>query len=297
MTTRERDVRVADGRVLRVLDTGPADGHALFVLHGSPASRLLHDSWLAAAEDAEVRLLSYDRPGYGGSSPRPDRTIADTATDVAVIAEELRVDRFAVWGASGGGAHALACAALPPDRVVAAAVVTSLAPYDAPGLDWFAGMAEAAAQNPRLALVGRDALEPVGAQVAEAVKVIDPAQLLAVFEPMLSPPDRATFDLKLAAAVLADWREALAAGGEGLVEDYLAVVAPWGVDLGSVRVPVTLWWGEQDRVIPPPHGRWLAGVIPGAQLRLFPDDGHFSLLFGRDREVIAWLAERLRRGR
>lgn len=297
MTTRQAGIQLADGRVLRVLDTGPGDGPALVVCHGTPASRLLHDRWLKAAADAGLRLVCYDRPGYGRSSPQPKRTIADTASDVAALANQLGIDRCAVWGSSGGGAHALACAALLAERVVAAAVVTAFAPYDAAGLDWFAGMAEGAAQNPRLALAGRDALEPAGAQLAEAVKAIDAAQLIAVFDPMLSPSDRAVFDTKLAAAVLVDWREGLAPGGEGFVEDYLAVMAPWRVDLGRVRVPVTLWWGEQDRVIPAAHGRWLAGVIPGAELRLFPEDGHFSLQFGRDREVIGWLAGLLRRSR
>ena len=297
MTMREADLQLADGRVLRVVDTGPADGPAVVVCHGTPASRLLHDSWLKAAADAGLRLVCYDRPGYGGSSPQPDRTIADTASDVAVLADQLGIGRFAVWGSSGGGAHALACAALLAERVVAAAVVTSFAPYDAAGLDWFAGMAQGAAQNPRLALAGREVLEPAGAQLVEAVKVIDAAQLVAVFDPILSPSDRVVFDRKLAVAVLADWREGLASGGEGFVEDYLALVAPWRVDLGRVQVPVTLWWGEQDLVIPAAHGRWLASVIPGAELRLFPEDGHFSLQFGRDHEVIGWLAGLLPRSR
>jgi pimeloyl-ACP methyl ester carboxylesterase len=297
MTTREADLQLADGRVLRILDTGPADGPAVVVCHGTPASRLLHDSWLDAAADAGLRLVCYDRPGYGRSSPQPERTIADTASDVGVLADQLGVDRFAVWGSSGGGAHALACAALLADRVVAAAVVTSFAPYAAAGLDWFAGMAEGATVNPRLALAGREVLEPAAAQFVEAVKAIDASQLIAVFDPMLSPSDRAVFDPKLAAAVLVDWREGLAPGGEGFVEDYLAIMAPWGVDLGGVQVPVTLWWGEQDRVIPAAHGRWLAGAIPGAELRLFPEDGHFSLQFGRDREVIGWLVGLLRRSR
>jgi pimeloyl-ACP methyl ester carboxylesterase len=103
MATHERDVRLADGRVLRVLDTGAADGQPVVVFHGTPASRRLHEVWVTAAQDAGLRLLSYDRPGYGGSPPRPGRTMADTAADVAAIAAALGVDRFAVWGTSGGG--------------------------------------------------------------------------------------------------------------------------------------------------------------------------------------------------
>ena len=161
MTTREQDVRLADGRVLRVLDTGPADGHAVLVCHGTPASRRLHDGWVTAAADAGLRLISYDRPG---------RTIADTASDVAAIADDLGLDRFAVWGPSAGGPHALTCAALLADRVVAAAVVASYAPYNAPGLDFFAGMSEGGTQLLKLATAGRDALQQVLPQAAEAVR-------------------------------------------------------------------------------------------------------------------------------
>lgn len=295
MATREQDVRLADGRVLRVLDTGAADGQPVVVFHGTPASRRLHEVWVTAAQDAGLRLLSYDRPGYGGSTPRPGRTMADTAADVAAIADALGVDRFALWGTSGGGPHALASAALlTDDRLVAAAVLASYAPYDAPGLDFFAGMSEGLAQLLKLATGDREALHQVLAQSAEAVRVGTPQQWVAQMSPTLSPPDQAVFDPELAAAILADWREGLTPGVEGWVDDYLALLAPWGIDLARVRVPVRLWFGEQDLAMPAAHGRWLADAIPGAQLRLLPDEGHFSLIFRRYREVIDWLADQLR---
>jgi pimeloyl-ACP methyl ester carboxylesterase len=297
MTTREQDVRLANGRVLRVLDTGGAGGHLVVVLHGTPASRRLHEVWVTAAADAGLRLLVHDRPGYGGSTPWPGRTMADTAADVAAIADELGVDRFAVWGTSGGGPHALACVALLTDRVVAAAVVASYAPYDAAGLDFFAGMSEGGTQLLKLTTAGRDALHQVLSQAAEAVRLGTPEQWIEQMSPMVSPPDRALFDAKLAAAILADWREGLRPGVEGWVDDYLALLAPWGIDLGSVRAPVRLWFGELDWSMPAAHGRWLADAIPGAELRMFPDEGHFSLQFGRYREVMDWLAGQLRGGR
>lgn len=111
---------------------------------------------------------------------------------------------------------------------------------------------------------------------------------------MVSPPDQAVFDAELAAAILADWREGLTPGVEGWVDDYLALLAPWGIDLGRVRVPVRLWFGAQDWSMPAAHGRWLADAIPGAQLELFPDEGHFSLISRRYREVVDWLADQLR---
>ena len=297
MTTRDHDVRLADGRTLRIQDSGATQAPAVVFCHGTPGSRLLHERSLAAAADAGLRLLAYDRPGCGGSTRQPDRTVADAAADVSAIADQLQLGRFAVWGASGGGPHALACAALLADRVVAAAVVASPAPYDAPGLDWFAGMAERNVQRFKLALAGRGAMQPVLGQSAQAFVAADPAQSIALFDPLLSPPDRAVLDTKLAGFQLAVFREAFAAGVEGWIEDDLAFVAPWGFDLGSLRVPMAVWHGEQDLAVPAAHGRWLAGAIPGAGLRLLADDGHLSLIFGREREVVGWLAEQLHRER
>jgi pimeloyl-ACP methyl ester carboxylesterase len=295
LTTRDFDVQRADGRVLRVQDSDAPELPAVFVLHGTPGSRVLHDGALAIAADAGVRLLCYDRPGYGGSTPQRDRIIAHGAADVAAIADELGIGRFAVVGASGGGSYALACAALLPDRLVAAATLTSLAPFDAPGLDWFAGMAEVNVQQFTRAAGGREAVQPLLEQMAGGFKAVDPAQFVELYGPGFPPPDRAILDTTVAGHILVPTVEGLAAGVEGFVEDELAVVAPWGVELARVRVPVALWQGEQDQLIPAGHARWLAETIPGAELRLSADDGHLSIIYGRDREAIAWLAEQLRR--
>ncbi|MCY7324608.1 MAG: alpha/beta hydrolase, partial [Microbacteriaceae bacterium] len=138
-----RDIRLDDGRNLRVHDTGAGSGSAPTLIwhHGSPQTGALLEPLVAAAAARGIRLLSYGRPSYGGSSSLPGRTVASAATDVAEIADELGIDRFAVMGASGGGPHALACAALLPDRVLAVALLACIAPSDAEGLDFFAGMA------------------------------------------------------------------------------------------------------------------------------------------------------------
>jgi pimeloyl-ACP methyl ester carboxylesterase len=291
--TRDHDLQLADGRVLRYQIAGTAHGDAVFLLHGALGSRLVHNSLSAAATDAGIRLVSYDRPGYGGSTPHPGRTVASAADDVAAIADQLGVERLAVWGQSGGGPSALACAALLPDRVAAAAAVAPLAPYQAPALDWFAGMAEDVAQMHRLAIAGRDALQQAMPQLAEALTSADLARFVEFSSPTLPPPDQAILKTNAAAHLFANLREGLAPGAEGGIEDELALVAPWEVDLAGVRVPVSLWSGEQDTDTPAGHARWLAAAIPGAESRLFPEDGHLSLIYGREREVLDWFAQEL----
>jgi pimeloyl-ACP methyl ester carboxylesterase len=284
--------------VLRVLDAGAAAGPIVVFFHGTPASRLVPGPWLEAVADAGIRLLSCDRPGYGGSTPRPGRSVANAAADVAAVVNELGVGRFAVWGVGGGSPHALACAALLADRVVAAAAVEPVAPYDAPGLDWLAGMGEGNVQEFTLALGGRDALRAALIPAAERLKAVDPAQDGEVFGAGHAPPDRAILaSPRVAAFLLACMREGLATGVEGWVQDDLALVAPGGVELGGIGVPVALWHGAQGRLVPATHARWLAAAIPGAALRLLPEEGTLSMIFGRASEVIGWLAEQLRRTR
>jgi pimeloyl-ACP methyl ester carboxylesterase len=189
--TRDHDLQLADGRVLRYQIAGTAHGHAVFLLHGALGSRLVHNSLSAAASDAGIRLVSYDRPGYGGSTPHPGRTVATAADDITAIADQLGVDRLAVWGQSGGGPFALACAALLPDRVATAAAVAPLAPYQAPALDWFAGMADDVAQMHRLAVAGRDALQQAMPQLAEALTSTNLARFVEFSSPTLPAPDQA----------------------------------------------------------------------------------------------------------
>jgi pimeloyl-ACP methyl ester carboxylesterase len=205
----------------------------------------------------------------------------------------LGADRLAVWGTSAGGPFALACAALLPDRVAAAAAVAPLAPYQAPALDWFAGMADDVAQMHRLAVAGRDALQQAMPQLVEVLTSTDLARFVEFSSRALPAPDQAILKTDAAAYLFANLREGLAPGAEGGIEDELALVAPWKLDLAGVRVPVSLWSGEQDTDTPARHARWLATAIPGAELHLFPEEGHLSLVYGREWEVLDWLAQQL----
>jgi pimeloyl-ACP methyl ester carboxylesterase len=261
-----QDLRLQDGRVLRVHDSAKGSAtDALTVLwrHGSPQTGALLAPLLAAAAARGIRLLSYGRPSYGGASPRPGRTVASAASDVAQIADALGLARFAVMGASGGGAHALACAALLPDWVTGAACLAGLAPFDADGLDWFAGMvADGAAL--RAAVRGRAARERYEAAAeldAESFTERDYAALAGAWSSLSE-------DVGLAAA----------AGADGLIDDDLAFVAPWGFDVAEITAPVLIVQGGQDRVVPPAHAEWLLRQIPHAELWFRPNDGHISIL-------------------
>jgi pimeloyl-ACP methyl ester carboxylesterase len=293
MDLREHDVPTPDGRTLRVLEAGDLDGPVVVVHHGTPSGRLLHRPWVESAAARGLRLVSFDRPGYGGSSPRPGRTVADVAEDVETIADDLGAERFATWGASGGGPHALACAALLPDRCAAAATLAGVAPFDAGGLDWLAGQGELNRREWAAAQAGRDALEALCADQAAAIAQATGDGLVAGLESLLSPPDVAVLDGDLGRHLAASMSDALEPGVEGWVEDDLAFLAPWGFVVEEIAVPVLLWQGEQDLMVPFAHGRWLAARIPGVEAYLSPVDGHLTLSETQLPAIHAWLSQRL----
>jgi pimeloyl-ACP methyl ester carboxylesterase len=285
----ERTVTTPDGRELRICEAGPPDGLAVVIHNGTPMSRLLFRPHVEDAERRGVRLIGYDRPGYGGSTPHPGRSIADAVRDVEAIADALGIDRLATWGISGGGPHALACAALLPERVSAAASLASVAPYPAEGLDWFAGMGEANVAEFGLTLEGREALEPFLRQERDSMLAAGLAGLAEAMRTLLSPTDRAVFTGETADYVF----EAFRAGSEerldGWIDDDLAFAKPWGFELETIDVPVLLWQGREDRFVPFAHGEWLARHIPTVDARLSSDDGHVTLLAQRVPQVHEWL--------
>ena len=279
--TVETDLHLPGGRTLHVYDTGTdATDKQLTVFwhHGTPNIGPPPEPLLAASERLGVRWIGYDRPSYGGSAPLAGRDIASAAQMVATVADALGIEQFAVMGHSGGGPHALACAALLPERVLGVISGAGLAPYGAEGLDWFGGMNAGGAASLRAALAGRAA--------KEAYEASDP------------PFDPAMFTAADYAALEGAWAwlnsvvgPAQAAGPGGLIADDLAYVAPWGFDVAQIRCPVLLLHGAADRVVPCSHSEWLAGQIPGAELRLRPDDGHISILNSGE-AALEWLLER-----
>lgn len=284
-------VTVADGRSLDVRDFGSSDDPLLVVHHGTPGGPVPLPGWVSTAREHGLRLVMYARPGYSGSTRQAGRCIADAAADVAAIADALGARQFLTWGFSGGGPHALACAALLPERVVAAATLASVGPYDAADLDFLAGMGEGNIEEFGWAVAGADALvQPLRTQV-EGMLAGGPADLAEAMAPFLSEVDAREASV-FGETLLAEVRDGCAAGVDGWVDDDLAFVRPWGFSLAAIGVPVLLRQGRHDAMVPFEHGRWLAGQIPGVEARLSEEDGHLTLLTRGYDDLHAWLRQR-----
>ena len=270
----ETDLTLPDGRTLHVYDAG---GPGLPVLwqHGTPNIGTPPAPLLAAAERLGVRWVGHDRPGYGGSTRHPGRTVSAVAADAGAVADALGFDRFAVMGHSGGGPHALACAALLPDRVTRVVAASGPAPYDADGLDFLAGMAEAGVASTTAAAAGREAREALVEAEGEADFGFSPGDQEAL-------GGRWSWFLDVV-------RPALASGPAGMIDDDLAAVAPWGFTPEEVHVPALLLHGDADRVVPPAHATWLAEHLPDVELRLGRGDGHITVMDAAE-DALAWLA-------
>jgi pimeloyl-ACP methyl ester carboxylesterase len=288
----ELDVTLGDGRTLHVYDEGDPDGVAVLVHHGTPSSGRLYPEFADGARVRGIRLIGYDRPGYGGSSAKVGHSVADAAADVAELLDLLGVDRFATWGHSGGGLHALACAALLPERCVAAAALASPGPYGAEGLDFLEGMGEANVRDFDAVLAGPEAMEPVLLREQEEMFSAGPDGLRQAMITILSPVDQAAFTPEVGEWIYAVMAEGAAERIEGYRDDNLAFVHPWGFDPAAIRVPVFLLQGVQDLMVPATHGRWLAARIPGVQAEISNDEGHITLLMNRIPAVHEWLLER-----
>jgi len=257
----ERDVGLSDGRTLRVHDSDTGSVPVLWH-HGSPQTGALLHPLLDAAASRDIRFISYGRPSYGGSTANRGRSIGSAASDVAQAMDALGIERFAIIGHSGGAVHALAVAALLGERVTALAAISPLAPYD--GADsWFDGMAGGGPAL-RAALLGRGAYEKF-----EATAEFDPSSFNA--------RDYATLDGAWS-AMGDDVAEASKAGSEGITDDDLALVSPWGFEVSSIAAPTLILHGGDDRVAPAAHARSLHARIAGSQLWLRPDDGHLAVL-------------------
>jgi len=278
-------VQLPDGRMLEVHELGDADGFPVVFHHGTPGSGTLYERWRTPG----VRLIGYDRAGYGGSTRRAGRAVADVVADVEALADALGLDRFATWGLSGGGPHALACAALLDDRLVAAASVAGVGPYGVDDLDWLEGMGEGNRKEFDLVLAGEEALRPALEDEREGLLGVTAEGLREAMAPHLGDADREALTGELAAAVHVNMTHGLAGGVDGWVDDNLAFVRPWGFDVGSIERRVLIVQGGDDLMVPKRHGLWLAEHVRGCETRIDDAEGHLTLVQNLVPEIHEWL--------
>jgi pimeloyl-ACP methyl ester carboxylesterase len=273
----ELDVRIA-GRTIGTAGLGPAEGFPVLWHHGNPGSRVppVVESVLDAAG---VRMITYDRPGGGRSSPRPGRVVADVKDDAAAIADAWALEQFGTMGISGGGAFTLATPALLPDRVVAAAV-----------LDFTAGMSETNVQAVEDEVVDRAAALAEMEPIRQAI-LADPLAALRGFAQEFPQSDREALDMpEIARPIAEGMAECVRVSAEGWLDDSIAYGQPWGFDVRAIACPVSIWHGRDDIASPVGHARWLASRIPGAELFEL-DGGHYAPCL-RFPEILEWLAAR-----
>jgi pimeloyl-ACP methyl ester carboxylesterase len=274
-------VQTQDGRRLEALTSGPDDGLPLLFHTGTPGGLALFAPMAEAEAARGLRTVMYARPGYGDSTPQPERQVADCAADAAAILDHLGADQFVTAGWSGGGPHALACAALLPGRCLAAASLAGPAPRRAEGLDWLAGMGPENIEEFSTAEEGGGALGRMLAGAAAELADITGEQVAASMPGLISAADQAVLTGDFADYLAASFRAAVRSGVAGWCDDDLALVGDWGFGLADcAAVPTAVWQGDQDLMVPFSHGTWLAAHVPGARARLRPAEGHLAFATG-----------------
>lgn len=275
-----QSLTLADGSTLQyfVDDDAPSDSALLIYHHGTPAAGPLDDDLLVPARAAGLRIAELVRPGYGGSTRQPGRTIADVVPLVEVLADHLGHERFVSLGWSGGGPHVLATAAMLPDRCAAALCLAGIAPYEAEGLDYLAGMGEDNIAEFGAALTGPAELEAFLSEAGAALANVTGPEVNEAMSSLLPDVDKAHLTGEAAEGLAAELRWSLSTGIWGWFDDDLAFVQPWGFSLDDIRVPVQVWQGSEDLMVPFAHGRWLATHVPTAAPTLADGEGHLSLV-------------------
>jgi pimeloyl-ACP methyl ester carboxylesterase len=271
---------LADGRDLEIEVTGPDDGPVLLFHHGTPGASRQFGGMADEVHARGHRLVTWSRAGYGASTRRPGRTVADEVDDALAVLDHLGVDDCVVAGWSGGGPHALACGALAADRVRGVLCIAGVAPYDAEGLVFLDGMGEENHDEFGAAVAGEGALRPyLDAQRPELL-AITADQITEQMATLLPPVDRTSLTGEFGDFLAEEFRQAVSVSVDGWLDDDLAFTRPWGFELAAISVPTYVWQGSEDLMVPFAHGGWLAEHIPAVVAHLEPDEGHLSIGIG-----------------
>jgi pimeloyl-ACP methyl ester carboxylesterase len=287
MSVITQSLPLPDGPVLDVFLGGDPAGYPLVMHHGTPSDATTFADWHDACQARGMRLICASRPGYAASTRQAGRSVAQVAADTSAILDWLGHTKFMTAGWSGGGPHALACAALLPDRCAATATLAGVGPFGAEDLDFLAGMGPENVAEFGAALEGEQALRTWLVENAEPFRSVTGEALAEAFGGLVPQVDKEVLVGGYADLMAAEFRRALQHGFDGWIDDDIAFTRPWGFSVGDIRVPVSVWQGDLDLMVPFAHGRWLLSNIPGAVGRMVPGHGHISLVTRYRDEVLA----------
>lgn len=269
-----------------MLSSGPEYAVPLVIQEGTPIGLGVYPWAAEAAFERGMRVIIAARPGYERSTPRQGRRVGDIPEDIAAVLDRLGVDTFVTYGASGGGPHALACAAKLPGRCLAAASVVGAPPFDAEGIDFLGEMGPENAAEFGAAIEGIEPLSRLLEKQSQALRGMTGDHVVAAFGDLLSDKDKTVLTGDYASTIAALLRAAVSSGIAGWRDDDLALVSDWGFELAQLAAPVAIWHGQEDQMGPFAFGQWLAAHIPGARAHLLPGEGHLSIQINKIGDIL-----------
>jgi pimeloyl-ACP methyl ester carboxylesterase len=285
MSYLEQMVTTPDGRQLEVATLGDPSGLTVVFHHGTPGSVKLVNYFAKIADQSSLYFVTFSRAGYGLSSRLDARSVSSVVADVTTVLDALGRDDYMSLGWSGGGPHALACAALDAPRCVAAWSLAGVVPIDA-DIDWTEGMGPENLEEFSLALEGGSEYEAHIMRDGERFAGSTPENIVELFGGLLSEVDKVALVEHEARVVLASSSaHAFAQGYFGFYDDDRAFFRPWGFDPTKIEVPVFVWFGDHDLMVPSSHGQWLVEHVPTAIKVHKPNEGHVSLLTNHEDEL------------
>lgn len=278
MSLQWETLELSDGRHLEFLLAGDPEGFPLVLHHGTPGDASMFADWDDACRSQGFRLICPTRPGYANSTRQPGRSVADIAHDIAAVLRQLQYPRFLTAGWSGGGPHALACAAGLSSQCIGAALLAGVGPSTANDLDFLAGMGQENLEEFGAANAGENALRAWMDANGSPLRDVTGNILANALGNLVPQADKDALIGGYAEHVAGTFRRALKPGCDGWIDDDLAFIRAWGFEPSAVAVPVTVWQGDLDRMVPLAHGQWLAAHLPHAAARMVAEQGHISLV-------------------
>ena len=274
----------SNGQVVAYFDYGDSE-NVLFFHHGTPSAGPLSPYIRRNADANNFRVIGIIRPGYGSSTAIPGRTI-DTISEInCEVANAFGIERFGLVGGSGGGPHALASAHLAGNRCLAQLIIAGTAPSDSSNFDFFAGMTEEGRDRWLLPLTSMDNFEAGITKEATAMSTYSDEQIREKFNVEAEDPSSD----EVVSAIKAKLKYSFLQGIQGMRDDYLAFLKPWGFSLGETSMPVQLWTGTEDVNVPQSHSHYLHGVIPNSELRAMVGKNHSTISEPAVEEGFKWL--------